>query len=123
MTIAFWCVLIAGTLPYLVFGPASKVLDINSPRTGVKNLEGFPARCYGAHLNGFETFPLFAAVVIIAHVVRGPSAVVDVLAVLYILVRAGHAAAYLTDRQPLRTGAFAVGQLIALAIFLTPLFR
>jgi uncharacterized MAPEG superfamily protein len=61
--------------------------------------------------------------VIVAHMVGGPSRIADVLAVVYILVRIGHMAAYIGDRQPLRSAAFGVAQLVALAIFISPLFR
>ena len=60
---------------------------------------------------------------IVSQVVGGPSRIADLLAVVYILVRIGHMAAYISGRQPLRTGAFAVGQFLALAIFISPLFR
>jgi uncharacterized MAPEG superfamily protein len=56
MTIAFWCILIAGTLPYVAFSFV-KGLDGRHPRAGVIGLEGPAARAYGAQLNGFETFP------------------------------------------------------------------
>jgi uncharacterized MAPEG superfamily protein len=61
--------------------------------------------------------------VIVAHIVAGPSRIVNILAVLYILVRIGHMAAYFAGRQPLRTAAFGVGQLLALAIFVSRLLR
>ncbi len=122
MTIALWCILIAAVLPYVAFNFV-KGLDPNEPRVGVGTLTGQMARAYGAHLNGLETFPWFAAAVIVAHMVGGPSRIVDILAVIYILVRIGHLAAYLAGRQPLRTAAFAVGQFVALAIFISPLFR
>jgi uncharacterized MAPEG superfamily protein len=52
-----------------------------------------------------------------------PNRVADVLAIVYIPVRIGHMAAYIGGRQPLRTAAFAIDQLIALEIFVSPLFR
>ncbi len=122
MTIAIWCILIAQILPYVAFGFV-KGIDPDQPRFQVGQLVGQSVRAYGAHLNGLETFPWFAAAVIVAHMVGGPSRIVDILAVLYILVRVGHLAAYLAGRQPLRTAAFTVAQLIALAIFVSPLFR
>jgi len=122
MTIAIWCILIAQILPYVAFGFV-KGLDPEQPRFHVGELVGQSVRAYGAHLNGLETFPWFSAAVIVAHMVGGPSRIVDILAVVYILVRIGHLAAYLAGRQPLRTGAFAVAQIIALAIFVSPLFR
>ncbi len=122
MTIAIWCILIAGTLPYVAFGFV-KGLDPRQPRAGVTGLEGQAARAYGAQLNGFETFPLFAAAVIVSHIVVGPSLAANLLAVVYVLLRIGHMAAYIGDRQPLRSAAFSVAQLVAAAIFILAAFR
>ncbi len=122
MTIAIWCIFIAATLPYVAFSFV-KGLDPIQPRFHAGDLEGQSVRAYGAHLNGLETFPWFAAAVIVAHMVGGPSRIADILAVVYILLRIGHVAAYLSGRQPLRTTAFALGQLVALAIFVSPAFR
>jgi uncharacterized MAPEG superfamily protein len=80
-------------------------------------------RAYGAHLNGLETFPWFAAAVIVAHMVGGPSRIANVLAIVYVLLRIGHMAAYVAGRQPLRSAAFSLAQLAAAAIFVSPLFR
>jgi uncharacterized MAPEG superfamily protein len=122
MTIAIWCILIAGTLPYVAFGLV-KGLDPHQPRAGVAGLDGRAARAYGAQLNGFETFPIFAAAVIVSHVVGGPSMTANILAVVYVLLRIGHMVAYIADRQPLRSAAFTVAQLVAAAIFVLPAFR
>jgi uncharacterized MAPEG superfamily protein len=69
MTIAFWCVFVAVRLPYVPLGLSARLLDPKLPRKNVPNLEGLPARAYGAHLNAFEAFPPFAAAVIISHIV------------------------------------------------------
>ena len=122
MTIAIWCILVTMTLSYVPFSFV-KGLDPNQPRYHVGELVGQSVRAYGAHLNGLETFPWFAAAVIVAHMVGGPSRIADILAIVYILVRIGHMAAYISGRQPLRTAAFGVGQLVALAIFVSPLLR
>jgi uncharacterized MAPEG superfamily protein len=122
MTIAIWCILIAATLPYVAFSFV-KGLDPIQPRNRVGELAASSARAYGAHLNGLETFPWFASAVIVAHMIAGPSRIVDILAVVYVLVRIGHMAAYIAGRQPLRSAAFTVGQLLAVAIFVSPLFR
>ena len=60
---------------------------------------------------------------IVSQVVGGPSRIADLLAVVYILVRIGHIGGLYRGRQPLRSAAFAVGQLLALAIFISPPFR
>ena len=122
MTIAVWCILIAATLPYVAFGFV-KGVDPDAPRVGVGELVGQSLRAYGAHLNGLETFPWFAAAVIVSHMVGGPSRIVDILAVVYILLRTGHMAAYIGGRQPLRSAAFGLAQFVAVAIFVSPLFR
>lgn len=124
MTIAIWCVLIAGLLPYVVFGPPASKLNARLPRgSSVHQLEGLPARAHGAHLNHFEAFPFFAAAVIIAHMLEGPSALVNGLAVAFMATRVFYTAMYLTDRAPFRSAAFFLGLLIAIAIFVTPLFH
>ena len=122
MTIAIWCIFIAATLPYVPFAMV-KGLDPIRPRIGVDKLDPQYQLAYGAHLNGLETFPWFAAAVIVSHMVGGPSRVVDILALVYVLLRAGHMGAYIGGRQPLRTTLFALAQLVALAIFVSPLFR
>ena len=94
-------------------------IDANQPRYHVGDLAGQSLRAYGAHLNGLETFPWFASAVIVSHIVGGPSVVANVLAVVYILLRIGHMAAYITGRQPLRSAAFTVAQFVALAL-MTP---
>jgi len=123
MTLAFWCVLVAAVLPYVPFGFASGGLNPRAPRAGANALEGLAARAYGAHLNGFEAFPFFAAAVIISHIVEGPSALVGWLAVAFVAVRIGHMAFYLSDRQPLRSACFFIAAAISVVIFIHPAFH
>ena len=122
MTIAFWCVLAAAFLPYVAFGMV-RGLDANLPRASAKALEGRSLRAHGAHLNAFEAFAPFAAAVIIAHIAgSGPSALVNALAVAFLLARLAHIYFYVTDRQPLRSASFGIGVLLVIVIFISPLF-
>jgi uncharacterized MAPEG superfamily protein len=123
MTFAFWCVLVAAILPYVPLGLSSRFLDPKTPRKSVQNLEGIAARAYAAHLNGFENFPPFAAAVIMSHVIEGPSTLVNWLALIFILARVAHIAAYLADRQPPRSAAWFVGLLAMIAIFVQNAFH
>jgi uncharacterized MAPEG superfamily protein len=123
MTIAFWCVFVAAFLPYVPFGLASSKLNPKLPRLGAAQLDGLPARAYGAHLNAFEAFPPFAAAVTISYVIEGSSTTVNVLAVLWLIARLAHIGFYLTDRAPLRSSAFGVGLLLTIAIFLHAAFH
>ncbi len=117
MTFAFWCVLIAALLPYAPLAFSTSHVDQRLPRKSVANLEGTPARAYGAHLNALEAFPFFAAAVIISHVVIGASTTVNWLAAIFILLRLAHMAFYITDRAPFRTAVWGAGMLIDIIIF------
>jgi len=123
MTIAFWCVLVAALLPYAPFALVSSKVDARAPRKGGRDLDGLPGRALGAHLNAFETFPPFAAAVIVAHLVEGASATVNVLAVLYLVARLAHMGFYLADKQPPRSAAFFVGLVLTVVIFVHPAFH
>jgi uncharacterized MAPEG superfamily protein len=123
MTIAFWCVFIAGILPYVPFGFASSKLNRKAPRLGAGALDGLAARAYGAHLNAFEAFPYFAAAVLVAHAVEGPSVLVNWLAVLFIVARIAHVTFYLTDRPPLRSTSFFIGAGLSAIIFIQTAFH
>ncbi len=122
MTVAIWCILVAAILPYVAFSFV-KGLDPLQPRFHVTELSGQSIRAYGAHLNALETFPVFAAAVIVAHMVGGPSRFVDLLAVVYILLRIAHMVAYIAGRQPVRSAMFGLASLVAIVIFVSPLFR
>ena len=88
MTIAIWCILSLRSC--LMSRSASSRGLTQSTASRVGEFAGRSARAYGAHLNALETFPLFAAAVIVAHMIGGPSRIADVLAVVYVLLRIGH---------------------------------
>ena len=96
--------------------------DNARPRSAAFYKDPFRARALGAHQNGIESFPLFAAAVILAEMrgVRQP--VVDGLAVAFLVARLAYVAAYLADKPRLRSALFAVGFAFTLAIFFTPLW-
>ncbi len=123
MTVAFWCVFVAAILPYVPFGLASSKLNPRAPRLGAPALEGLAARAYGAHLNGFEAFPFFAAAVLVSHIVEGANATVGWLALAFTVVRLAHMGFYLSDRQPLRSASFFVGLALTIVIFIHPAFH
>ena len=123
MTIAFWCVFVAGLLPYAAFSVMATSLEPRLPRVAAAKLEGAGARANGAHLNAFEAFGFFAAAVIVAHLVEGPNPTVNLLAMAFIAIRVGHMAFYLADRQPFRSACFGLGMLTIIAIFLHAAFH
>ncbi len=120
MPVSFWCILVAGALPYVatMLAKAGAPYDNRNPRAWLDGLSGWRARANAAQQNSFEAFPLFAAAVIIASQLGADAARVDALAVAFIAARIGYLAAYLADRAALRSLAWFVGIGCVAAIFL-----
>ena len=124
MTTAYWCVLLAGLLPYLWTAVAKgsgrdfKSRDNHNPREFLERLEGGRKRAHWAHLNAFEAFPFFAAAVIIAHIVGSNQHTIDMIAVVYVVLRILHGIFYIFDKSTLRSLVWfgALGCVIALFI-------
>jgi len=120
MTIALWCVLAAGILPYVatVIAKSGRAgFDNRDPRGWLAKQEGFRKRANAAQKNAFEAFPFFAAAVIIAHLLNGPDSLVNTLALMFIAARALHVAFYLANQATLRSLAWFVGFCTVIAIF------
>jgi uncharacterized MAPEG superfamily protein len=120
VTTAYWCVLIAGMLPYigtLTAKIGGKRFDNANPREWLGRQEGFRQRANAAQLNGFEAFPLFAAGVIVAHLTGGPQGRIDMLAVTFVVARLFYVALYVADKSTLRSLAWFVGIGSAIALF------
>ena len=121
MTVAFWCVLVAGFLPY--FGTLTAKIggerfDNSNPRDWLNAQSGFRKRANAAQHNSFEAFPFFAAAVIIAHVAGAPQGRIDLFAVVFILARLFYIAFYVADVATLRSLAWFVGIGSVVALFL-----
>ncbi|CAA0082878.1 Uncharacterised protein [Zhongshania aliphaticivorans] len=115
MSIAFWCVFVAGLMPGLT-ALIAKVgksengrFDNNHPREWLAQLDGRGARVVAAMQNGFEGFPLFAAAVIIAQFGGADQANVNLLAMAYIGVRVVFTICYIQNWATLRSLVWAAG--------------
>lgn len=120
MTTALWMIPAAALLPYIwvllaKFGPG---YDNHRPREMLAALEGWRKRANWAQLNAFEAFPAFAAAVLIAHMVTGPSARADSLALGFIAFRVLHGILYILDRASLRSLAWLGGFACVTGLFL-----
>jgi uncharacterized MAPEG superfamily protein len=127
MSIADWCILVAALLPLLALAPAKALgrgdYDNANPRAEQFYREGLRARAWGAHLNGFEAFPFFAAAVLLAEMRHSPQWIVDALSVSYTVARIGYVAAYLLDWASLRSGLWAIALIFNIALMITPALR
>jgi uncharacterized MAPEG superfamily protein len=122
MTIALWCVLLAGVLPVLTVALAKwgAKLDNNHPRDWAQSLEGYRRRAYAAHQNGYEAFPFFAAAVLAAQWAESPQSTVDMLALIVIAARLAYVGAYAADMATPRSIVWSIGWFGTIAIFTAP---
>lgn len=120
MTMAFWCVLIAGLLPY-VSTLAAKIggerFDNRNPRDWLAAQSGFRRRANAAQSNGFEAFPLFAAGVVVAHIAGAAPSRVDELAIGFVVARLFYTLFYFVDMALMRSLAWSVGIGCSAALF------
>jgi uncharacterized MAPEG superfamily protein len=120
MTIALWCVLAAGLMPYIFVGVGkSDGLDNNTPRQAALTLTGVRLRAYWAHQNGFEAFPLFAAAVIVNHLLRGPNLIANELALAFVVLRIIYGGLYMANLATLRSLSWLLGLVCVIALFAT----
>jgi uncharacterized MAPEG superfamily protein len=124
MTIADWCILGAVLLYLLTLAPIKPLgwreFNNSAPRDPAFYAPPIRARVLGAHLNGIETFPFFAAAILLAEMKHGSQAVVDELAVGFLAVRLAFVGAYIVGWPTTRTLLWNLGFLLNVLIFLSP---
>jgi uncharacterized MAPEG superfamily protein len=127
MTIAEWCIFGAVILYLLTIAPFklgnARSFDKAKPRDPAFYDNPLRARALGAHLNGIESFPFFAAAVLLAEFRNAPQSLINELAVLFLIVRVAYVLTYIGNRPTLRSILWHIGFVINVAIFLLPLLR
>ena len=127
MTVAEWCIFGAVMLYLLTIAPFKAVgfrrFDNSKPRDPAFFQDPLRARALGAHLNGIEAFPFFAAAVLLAEFRAAPQHLINELAVLFLIVRIAYVLTYLGDRPALRTILWSIGFALNVAIFFVPALR
>ena len=127
MTVAEWCVFGAVLLYLLSIAPVKWIrlrrFDNAKPRDPAFYEDPIAARALGAHQNGIEAFPFFAAAVLLAEFRLGPQRLIDELAVLFLIVRIAYVFTYLGNRPTLRSILWNIGFAINVAIFFLPVLR
>jgi len=125
-TIAYWCVLVAALLPIVCAGiakygtmrtsPREGGFDNNNPRAWLARQTDWRARANAAQANTFEALPFFFAAVIIAHQLQASQARLDILAVLFVVLRMTYIALYVSDKASSRSIVWAVALFTNIAI-------
>jgi uncharacterized MAPEG superfamily protein len=127
MTVAEWCVFGALMLSLLTIASVKWIgfrrFDNSRPRDPAFYDDPIRARALGAHQNGIEAFPFFAAAVLLAEFRLGPLRLIDELSVLFLIVRIAYVFTYLGNRQALRSILWSTGFAINIAIFFLPAIR
>jgi uncharacterized MAPEG superfamily protein len=127
MTIAEWCVFGALMLSLLTIASVKWIgfrrFDNSRPRDPVFYDDPIRGRALGAHQNGIEAFPFFAAAVLLAEFRLGPLRLTDELAVLFLIVRIAYVFTYLGNRPTLRSILWSIAFAINIAIFFLPAIR
>jgi uncharacterized MAPEG superfamily protein len=121
MTVALWCVIVAGVLPLFCAALAKglgKGFDNSRPREWLAQQQGAPGRAHAAQQNSWEAFAFFSACVFAAHLAEGAQARIDALAIAFIAARLLYILCYVMDKATMRSILWVVGFALALAIFL-----
>jgi uncharacterized MAPEG superfamily protein len=123
MTIAFWTILAAIALPWLMAALKKSPLAVSgkysnrAPRAMQPKLEGLSQRAHWAEQNSFEILPAFVAAVLVAHLAGAEQVLIDQLAIGFIVSRVLYSICYLTDWATLRSLVWTVGLIFIVALF------
>jgi uncharacterized MAPEG superfamily protein len=118
MTIALWCILLAGLLPYALAMAAKAGTRYDNATPRLQAASGWRQRADWAQQNGWEAFAPFAAAVLVAHWTHAAQGTVDLLALAFVALRIAHAAAYIGDRPSLRSAMWACGVLCVIGLYI-----
>ncbi len=126
MTIADLTLLAAVLLTIVSIGVAKfdggNEYDNANPRNPAFYKPGLRTRALGAHQNGFEVFPFFAASVILAEMRHVPQGTLNLLAVAFVAIRVIYVILYLVNQPRARSTAWSIGFTCNLAIFFMPVW-
>jgi uncharacterized MAPEG superfamily protein len=127
MTVAEWCVFAIVMLYLLSIGSIKwfrfRRFDNSRPRDPAFYDDPIATRALGAHQNGIEAFPFFAAAILLAEYRSCPQRLIDELAVLFVIVRIAYVFTYVGNRPTLRSILWSLGFTINVAIFFLPMLR
>ncbi len=124
MTIAYWSLFVLMFVPIACAGYGKSrgnfTRDDNrDTRAFFAKATGTASRANAAQQNSYEIFPVFAAAVIIAHLTGGATqAVIDTLAVLFVISRIAFCVLYITDKPTARSFVWIFGFGCVIGLFI-----
>ena len=127
MTVAEWCIFASLMLALLSIASVKWFrfgrFDNSKPRDPAFYEDPIATRALGAHQNGIEAFPFFAAAVLLAEFRACPQNLINELAILFVIVRIAYVFTYIGNRPTLRSILWSIGFAINTAIFFMPALR
>ncbi|OIN92394.1 MAG: glutathione metabolism protein [Comamonadaceae bacterium CG1_02_60_18] len=125
-TLAYWCVLVVALLPIVCAGvakwgsfgkrPSDGGFDNENPRAWLARQTDWRARANAAQANSFEAMPFFIGAVVIAHQLGAYQARVDLLALVYVVLRVVFVLLYLANLANLRSLVWGLALAVNVAI-------
>ena len=125
-TLAYWCVLVAALLPIVCAGVAKSGrfgvprsqggYDNADPRAWLARQGDWRARANAAQTNSFEALPFFIGAVVIAHQLGAVQLRLDVLALVFVVLRVVYIVLYVADQPNARSAVWAMALLANIAI-------
>ncbi|MGH6637683.1 MAG: MAPEG family protein [Polaromonas sp.] len=125
-TIAYWCVLIAALLPIVCAAIAKYGMmstprreggyDNRNPRGWLARQADWRGRANAAQANTFEALPLFFAAVIIAHLLQAGQTQLDILALLFVVLRIAYIMMYVANLATARSVIWALAFFVNIGI-------
>lgn len=120
MTIPYLCILIAALLPYVwvtIAKAGGDKYDNRDPRGWLARQGNARShRANAAQLNGFETFPAFAASVLMAQFANVDHGTITWLAIGFVVFRVLHGVFYIANRHQFRSLSWFAGLACVLAL-------
>ena len=121
VSIAFFCILLMGLLPYVLAGLAKfggkEGFDNHAPRVALSKLVGWRQRANWAQANQFEALPLFVAAVLVATYNHAPEHTLNILAISVVILRVVYSSLYILDKASLRSLVWFAGIGCTVAMF------
>lgn len=130
MNVPFLCVAIAFALLYTIKFPLSLAMarskggyDNANPRDQQATLEGWGRRAAAAQSNGYESFPPFAAAVVMAHLAHANARWTAAMAIAHVVSRALYQVFYVANVDKLRSTVWGVAAAASAGIMLLAIFE
>ena len=126
-TVAMWCMLFAAFTPLLPSiiakwagfkqKPAQGGYDNHEPRAWLAKQTGYQARANAAQLNTYEALPFFFTAVLLAHYLNAPQGTLDLLCIVWLVLRGAYVMLYVADQASMRSLVWASAVAVNIWIF------